>query len=798
MQYGYFDDERKEYVITRPDTPKSWSNYLGSTEYGAIITNNAGGYSFWKSGGMGRYVRMRFNSVPMDQPGRYLYFHDHDSKDFWSASWQPVGKSLNEFKSTCRHGTGYTTIESEYAGIQSEVIYFVPMGKLFEIWKVRIKNTDSKPRKLSAFTYVELVGSWNAIDDLLNIQYVQYTPQMSIVDDMIDHGTNVYIPEMPDNFKEKDQGRHSFQTIVGAQVTGYDTDREAFLGPYRTYANPIAVEKGKCSGSLAYGDNPCATLQADVSLQPEETKEFLVLMGVGKADVKGREAAKAFNTIQKADEALEEVKTYWHGRLEGLTAQTPDEELNSTINTWGIYNALITFAWSRAASLIYSGIDRDGLGYRDTVQDFLGVFHTIPEEAKERLELMITGQVSTGGAMPVVMPFGHEPGKVSKPDEEEYRSDDALWLFNAIPAYVKETGDIDFYKKILPYSDAGQDTVFGHMRRAIQFSLDRLGQHGLPCGLRADWNDCLRFGHNGESVFVAMQLRLALKIYLEVADLLKDSKARAWAEPLLQKLDDNLQKHAWDGDWFMRGYRYDGMKFGSKESPEGQIFLNSQSWAVMSGAASESQATSAMDAVKGRLATEYGLALCDPPYTETDYNIVRAALMNPGQKENGGIFVHTQGWAVIAEAMLGRGTRAYEYLRSYLPAAYNQKAEIREIEPYVVCQSTHAKFSPKHGASRIPWLSGSATWTYFAISQYILGIQPDYEGLRIDPCIPSDWPGFTASRRFRGRIFQITVENPNGVEKGVKEIFLNGEPVRENLIPNSMMQDENMIRIVMG
>jgi N,N'-diacetylchitobiose phosphorylase len=798
VQFGHFDDERKEYVITRPDTPKSWSNYLGSTEYGAIITNNAGGYSFWKSGGMGRFMRMRFNSIPMDQPGRYLYFHDHETKDYWSASWQPVGKPLDQFKSVCRHGTGYTVITSEYNGIESEVTFFVPLGKLFEIWQVRVTNKSGKKRALSAFTYTELVGTWNAIEDLLNIQYVQYIAQMKVVDGIIDHSTNGNLPEMLDNFNEKDQGRHSFQAFVGLPVTAFDTDREAFLGGYRTYANPLAVEQGRCGNSLAYGDNPCASLQGDFNLESGETRTFLVIMGVGNAEVQGKNAAAEFSDFNKAADEIEKVKQYWHGRLEALTAVTPDAELNSTINIWGIYNSLITFSWSRAASLIYSGIDRDGLGYRDTVQDFLGVMQSIPDETRSRLELMITGQVSTGGAMPVVLPFSHQPGKEKAPSEEEYRSDDALWLFNAVPAYVKESGDIQFYRKKLPYADHGADTVFAHLKRAIQFSIDRSGSHGLPCGLRADWNDCLRFGHNGESVFAAMQLRLALAVYVNVAQLLSDQEEELWGKAKLQQLDDNIQKHAWDGEWFMRGYRFDGMKFGSKESSEGKIFLNTQSWAVMCGAANSEQATTSMKRVNERLATDFGLTLCDPPYTATDYNVVRAMLFNPGLKENAGIFVHTQGWAVIAETMLGHGDRAYQYLRAYLPAAFNTRAEIREIEPYVLCQSTHTKYSPKHGASRIPWLSGSATWTYYAITQHILGIRPEYDGLRIDPCIPTHWQEFSVLRLFRGKRFEIQVANPNGVEKGVKELVVNGAKVEGNLILTELFQKVNLVRIIMG
>ncbi len=798
MQYGYFDDQNKEYVITSPDTPKSWSNYLGSTEYGAIITNNAGGYSFYKSGGMGRFMRMRFNSVPMDQPGRYIYIHDRSSHDFWSASWQPVGKPLDKYKSECRHGTAYTVIKSEYSDIVGETTYFVPLGKLYELWKVKLSNNSSLKRQLRIFTYIELAGNWSAVDDLLNIQYVQYTAMMKVTGNIIDHGTNINIPEMPDNFMEKDQGRHTFQAIAGAEVSGYDTDREVFLGPYRTYANPVAVEKGKCNNSLAYGDNPCGVLQVDIDLKPGETREFIVIIGIGRAEIEGNTAVKEFSQISNAAKELEKVKKYWHSRMKGVIAETPDKELNSTVNTWGIYNCLVTYAWSRAASLIYSGIDRDGLGYRDTVQDFLGVFHAIPEEARERLELMITGQVSTGGAMLVIQPFHHRPGNEKPPAEEKYRSDDCMWLFNAIPAYVKETGDTEFYNKVLPYADKGEDTVFRHMKKAIEFNLERSGSHGLPYGLFADWNDCLRFGYNGETVFVAMQLRLALSVYIEVARILKSKDEEAWARPLLAELDKNIQDNAWDGEWFIRGYRFDGLKFGSKDVPEGQIFLNPQTWAVISGVATDEQSGIMMKRVRERLFSEYGLALLDPPYTNSDYNIIRSQLFNPGLKENAGIFVHTQGWAVMAEAMLGNGAQAYEYLRSYLPAAFNTRAEIREIEPYVVCQSSHARYSPKHGASRIPWLSGSATWTYFAITQYILGVRPEYDGLRIDPCIPSDWNKFSVKRVFRKKLFDIKVQNDQGVQKGVKKIILNGEEILDNLIPLGKMKDNNKVTVIMG
>lgn len=796
MQFGYFDDENKEYVIERPDTPRSWSNYLGSTEYGAIITNNAGGYSFYKSAAQGRFTRLRFNVIPMDQPGRYFYIHDKTSLDFWSASWQPVGKSLKDYKSECCHGTAYTRITSDYSLIKTETLYFVPLERTYECWLLKVTNTDSKKRDLSLFTYVEYANNWNLSQDMINLQYSQFILKMDVVDNIIDHGTNVYMPQRPEHFEDNGQGRHTFLTITGADVKGFDTDREVFLGPYRTYANPIVVEQGQCKNSLAVGDNGCGTLQVGIELQPGESKELVVLMGIGAAGVEGKKAVQELGSPEKVREEFKKLRDYWHSRIAGMTAETPDKELDSMLNMWNPYNCLITYAWSRAASLIYTG-ERDGLGYRDTVQDMLGVLHTIPDEVRERLELMITGQVSTGGAMPVVKPFAHKPGSERAPDEREYRSDDCMWLFNTIPAYVKETGDISFYEKVLPYADKGEDTVLGHMRQAIQFSLDRSGAHGLPCGLLVDWNDCLALGHDGESVFVAFQLRYALKTYTEICEMLNKPEESRWAKDHLKKLDENLDKHAWDGEWFLRAYRADGLKFGSKENEEASIFLEPQPWAIYSGYVSGERGEKLMNVVNSRLSTDYGLMICDPPVESTDPNVIKARLFNKGMKENGSVFCHTQGWAIIAETILGRGNQAYEYYRKFMPAAYNTKAEIRGIEPYVYCQFTNSRYSPRYGASRLPWLSGSASWACYTVTQYILGVQPDYFGLKIDPCIPSDWKELRITRRFRKKNFDITIKNENGVQKGVKKIIINGKEIEGNLIPLELMKDDNEVLVVM-
>ena len=774
--FGKFDDDKREYVVTRPDTPRSWSNYLGSTEYGAIITNNAGGYSFYKSAAQGRFTRLRFNSIPMDQPGRYFYLRDRATGDYWSSSWQPVGKPLDNFKSTCRHGTGYTIIESEYSEIESKTHYFVPLGATFEVWLIEVTNKSKQKRSIDIFTYVEYASEWHGWHDAFNLQYSQYIVNCSVEDGILNVGISTNLPEVPERFEFRDQSRHSFLTLVGATHSGFDTDREAFLGPYRTYSNPLVVERGETTQSLAYGDNACGTLKVELVLEPGETKTFAVLMGVGRGKDAAPKAKAIVPDVVTAKAKLNEVRDYWHSKIGSFSATTPDAEFDHMINVWNAYNCLITYAWSRAASLVYTG-ERDGLGYRDTVQDLLGVMAAITEPAKERLELMITGQDSAGGAMPVVKPFAHKPGHEPLTPPHEYRSDDCLWLFDTVPSYVKETGDLAFFDKILPYADKGQATILGHLRRAIEFNLERSGAHGLPCGLSADWNDTLKLGYHGESVMVAFQLRHALSTYIEICARLNRPGEVKWAELELVTLDAALQKHTWDGAWFVRAFAEDGSVIGTKANSEGSIFLNTQTWAVLSGAAQGEQAMACMDACKEHLATDFGLMLCDPPFRTVPCQEIRAVLYNAGTKENSGIFCHPQGWAVIAETRLGRGNRAYEYYRAYMPSAYNDRAEIRGIEPYVHCQSTHGKYSRKHGASRLPWLSGTATWSYVSGTQYILGIRPEYDGLLVDPVIPSAWNGFKVTRQYRGATYQIEVKNPKSVERGVSQVTVDGKAV---------------------
>lgn len=821
MRYGHFDDDEAEYVIEKPDTPQSWSNYLGSTEYGAIITNNAGGYGFYKSGAQGRFMRLRFNSVPLDQPGRYFYLRDRDTGDYWSASWQPVGKPLAEYKSVCRHGTAYTVIESEYKGIKSETTYFVPLGQTFEYWRMKITNTGDKPRRLSVFSYCEFSNQWSTEQDLVNLQYSLFIIKgFKALDNMlaISSHDNIHQQHLknagnsnatpPGEFDRS--AMQSWVALIGSPMTGYDTSREAFIGTYGSYKEPRAVVAGKCSNSDAYGDNACGTVQTEIDIAAGETKEIMLMLGIGDALIDGKKTVEKWGTFERASGALEELKKAWHGKLGSMHVETPDEDINHTVNVWGLYNCLITFAWSRAASLVYNG-ERDGLGFRDSVQDVLGVSAAIPSEARERLVRMLSGQVSNGGAIPVIK-ISHNPGHEVPPKKEEFRSDDCQWFFNAVPAYVAETGEWDFYNTVVPYADKGEDTVYAHLKRALLFNLERMGKDGLPAGLLADWNDCLKTGYNGESVFVTFQLRLALTTYADISKRLGKEGEAKWAIEERDKLDKAIQKKCYDagngkgkyGDgWFIWAVGEDGTVYGthSQELDEGRIYLNTQVWAVMSGAATDDEAKNALDAVEKHLSTPYGLMLCAPALRWVDPSVMGAVVFLQGIKENAGIFNHTQGWGIIAECVRGNGDRAYRYCKAALPAAYNDKAEIRQMEPYVQGQTTYS-IGPRAGNARTSWLSGAGTWCYYSITQYLLGIRPQYEGMLIDPCIPSKWDGYKVERKWRGKRLYIEVQNPHHVNKGVASLTLNGKEIdAENgaVVPFALLTDgENKIVAVMG
>ena len=793
MQYGHFDDDAREYVVTRPDTPKPWSNYLGTTDYGAIITNNAGGYSFYRSAANNRFLRMRSNSVPLDQPGRYFYLRDKETSDYWSASWQPVGKALERYESTCRHGTAYTIITSKYAFIESESTYFVPLGQTFEYWRLRVKNTGTEKRSLSVYTYCEFASVGHVYNDLVNLQYSMFVNKADWVDGMLALASHPHEPFDP---KDLTKVGRQFMAVTGQKVTAIETLRDNFLGNYGSYAAPDALAKneGVLTGFQTAGENVVGVQQIDLELAPGESKELIVILGLGTPESHGNKTVKEFGNPERCEKELQALKASWHSHIGGVRVKTPDKEFDSMVNVWNAYNALITYAWSRAASLIYNG-ERDGLGYRDTVQDFLGVTPLLKEGMRERLELMLTGQVESGGAMPLVKPFSHRPGHEKTPPKEEFRSDDALWLFNAVPAYVAETGELDFYKKVLPYADHGQATVLGHLRRALEFNLERSGRNGLPCGLAADWNDCCNLGYTGESVMVAFQVRYGLGVYAQICERFGMGDEVKWAMAEREKLDQAIHKIAWDGEWFIWATGKDGTIFGTKKMEEGKVYINTQCWAVISGAASPEQAKLAMKSMKDYLATPYGLMLSAPPFSKTPKSVMGGVVYNHGIKENGGIFNHPQAWAVMAECMLGNGDQAYEYYRAYMPSAYNERAEIRQIEPYVHSQTTYATCSPNAGKSRVPWLTGTVSWSYFSAVQYILGVRPEVDGLRIDPCIPTSWPDFEMERVFRGKKITIKVSNPERKSRGVKQLVVGGKALPGNLLPLDALKDGLVIEV---
>lgn len=793
MKYGYFDLANKEYVITKPDTPASWVNYLGSPEYGAIISNNASGYSFVKSGANGRITRYRFNSM-MALPGRYIYIRDNNDNDYWSASWQPVGKPLDSYKSECRHGTAYTVISSEYKKIAASVSYYVPLNKTHEVWNCKITNNDSVPRNLSVFGFVEFTNEDNYEQDQVNLQYSQFISRTSF------EGNKIM--QRISEFSKKDH-RERFFGMVGADITAYCGNFDNFIGSYRTYSNPVAVENGKLDNSMNYNSNSCGALQSDITLQPGETVTLTYILGAKDSD-DADAVINSYKDNSKAEKEINELKNHWHSTLDRFQVNTPSDEFNNMVNVWNAFQCFITFIWSRAASFVYCGL-RNGYGYRDTVQDIQGIIHLDPELAVEKIRFMLSAQVNNGGGLPLVK-FNHNAGHENTPDDPEYvketghpsyRADDALWLFPTIIKYIGESGNIGFLDEVIVYANGGEDTVYEHLKNAIRFSMERLGSHSMPAGLHADWNDCLRLGAKGESTFVAFQLYYAMSVIKEMAMIRDDSDYIDYIDKVQKELSDALDK-CWDEDRFIRGIREDGVIVGAKNDPEASMWLNPQSWSVISRFASQERTTKVLNSVHEILNTPYGAKLLDPPYRQHYFDGALMHIFNPDTKENGGIFSQSQGWLILAEAIAGNGNRAFEYFMETSPAAMNDKAEIRVIEPYAHGQFTESKASPFEGRSHVHWLTGTASTVMVGCVEGICGMCPDIEGLTIDPAIPSEWDGFTIEKTFRGKQLSIEITNPEHVQSGVIETVLNGEKLESNFIPADKLKETNKITVVMG
>jgi N,N'-diacetylchitobiose phosphorylase len=786
MRYGYFDDSKREYVIDNPKTPMSWINYLGTDTYASIISNNASGYSFYKSPQSGRMLRFRFNSIPMDRPGRYVYIRDDEDGDYWSASWQPVGKPLEQYRSVCRHGLGYTVFESDYRGISSNLRMFVPIDKPIEFWEVELENKSDRERKLSLFSYAEWCF-WKMDQDLSNFQYILYTCRMNYQDGIIDYQMSYLPPDDP----------RAFMTST-LPVESFDTDRECFIGDYHHEGTPVAVETGRCSNSIAYGGNPCAALHNRVTLKPGEKKYALFVIGIGDAGTFGAECRRIYSDREKVAEEFERVQTYWNQRLVKFTCKTPSNEMNTMINLWNQYQCHTTFNWSRSASFNEAG-GRDGLGYRDTNQDTLGVVHSIPVQVRAKLIDLLKGQLSEGCAMHNFQPLTWQQGAHNIPLPEKIYSDDHLWLLLAIPAYIKETGDMDFLKTTVPYADQGEGTVYSHLKQALEFSWGKKGPHGLLLGLAADWNDCINLKGKGESTWSTFLYYRALEEFIVLAKRYGQEQDAAHFLAYQREIKENLDKFAWDGEWFVRGFLDSGRKLGSHESEQSKIFINSQTWAVVSQAAGLDKGKKAMDSLQKFLATEHGIVKNYPAYREYDPEIGYITNFPTGLKENAAIFCHANTWAVIAEAMLGRGDQAYRYYLSFLPAAKNDSADLYTMEPYVYSQFITGKEHPYHfGRARNSWLTGTASWSFVAATQFILGVRSDYDGLVIDPCIPPDWDQYEVTREFRGKTFHIVIKNPDKVSRGVSSLTINGQKCEGNLIPLSLMAEQNTVIAVLG
>lgn len=801
MKYGYFDDEKREYVINRPDTPAPWANYLGSPEYGAVISNNAGGYSFAKSGANGRILRYIFNSF--DEPGRYIYLRDNDSRDYWSASWQPVGKDLADYKSECRHGTAYTKMSTDYADIHSEVLYYVPLDRDYEVWNLRVTNNSGKTRNLNITGYAEFTNNSNYEQDQVNLQYSQFITRTAFCGNRICQLIHGNLDGLEDGKDVDDKiVVERFFGLAGAEVSSYCGDKEEFLGRYHGYGNPEGVIQGKLNGALNYNENGCGALTSQILLEPGETKDIAFILGM-KYDAEAGQILDRYQDTEKTCASeLDELITYWHGKLSHFQVKTPSPEFNTMINTWNAYNCFMTFIWSRAASFIYCGL-RNGYGYRDTVQDIQGVIHLAPEMAVEKIRFMLSAQVDNGGGLPLVK-FTHNAGHEDTPDDASYvketghpayRADDALWLFPTVYKYVSESGDLSFIDEVIPFANKDEGTVYEHLKRAIDFSMNHLGIHGMPAGLYADWNDCLRLGKEGESSFVAMQFYLAMSILRKFAEHKDDRDYISYLDESQKKLGEIIQNLCWDEDRFIRGFTETGDVIGRHTDPEANMWLNPQSWAVISGLATDEQADTVLDTVYQRLNTEYGAVLMDPPYHKHAFDGALAVIYNAGTKENSGIFSQSQGWIILAEALRGHGERAFTYFRENAPAAQNDRAEIRRLEPYCYGQFTEGKDSPHFGRSHVHWLTGTASTVMVGCVEGILGMRPDFYGLKIAPSVPKEWESFEIDKDFRGCHLHITVHNPGHAESGFKKMTVNGEELKENYIPEQLLKEETEIML---
>ncbi|MEP6661084.1 MAG: glycosyl hydrolase family 65 protein [Acidimicrobiales bacterium] len=799
-RYGCFDDAAREYIVTRPDTPLPWINYLGSQDYFGIISNTAGGYSFYRDARLRRLTRYRYNNVPLDSGGRYVYIRDRDSGEFWSPSWQPTRTDLDQYR--CRHGLGYTAISSQRAGIAVETLFLVPLGESLEVWRVRATNERDEAAHLSVFSAVEFC-LWDAADDATNFQRNFSTGEVEVDGRVIFH-TSEY----------RERRSHFAYFACSEALEGFDTQREAFLGPYRDWDRPVVVETGRSTDSIAHGWSPCGSHHVTLTFEPGETRDVVFVLGYWENPAGEKFDPTGSETLNKAlvrpvidrylrtdavDDAYRQLREHWSTLLDRIQVVSPNEHVNRIVNVWNPYQCMVTFNLSRSASLFESGVGR-GMGFRDSCQDLLGFVHLVPTRARERILDIATTQLPSGGAY-------HQYQPLTKRGNDAIGSgfnDDPLWLVVAAAAYVKETGDHAILDEPVRYDheQGSESPLYEHLQRALRYTLDRLGPHGLPLIGRADWNDCLNLncfsevpgesfqttgnktGGVAESVFIAGLFALAADELAGIADRRGAAGDADRHRAAARAMRGAVQEHGWDGAWFLRAYDYFGGVVGSAANDEGRIFVEAQGMCVLAGIGlDDGTAQQALESVAEHLATPHGIMLVQPAYRRYHLELGEISSYPPGYKENAGVFCHTNPWIVIAETLVGNGDRALDYYLRTNPSAREPISAVHRCEPYVYAQMIAGRDAPTFGEAKNSWLTGTAAWSFVAITQWILGIRPDHEGLRVDPCLPEAWEGFTVRRQFRGGIYDIRVHKQSGIRGRVRRLLVDGHELAGNLVP---------------
>ncbi|MFW9848179.1 MAG: GH36-type glycosyl hydrolase domain-containing protein [Candidatus Thorarchaeota archaeon] len=785
MEYGYFSDDHREYIITRPDTPTPWINYLGNSEYCAMISNTAGGYSFHIDPRNRRITRYRYNNIPTDRPGRYIYIRDSKTGEYWSPTWQPTLNKLDKYE--CRHGLGYTKLSSSLSDIDTEATYFVPVDNNLEIWFLSITNKSSEEKNLKVFSYSEFC-LWDATRDQNDLQSIQF-----VGISRFDNNSILY------HLFDESTGYAFFASNL--KIESFDCDRASFFGQYRNESNPEAVEIGECFKSESTGGNPIAATCSSVNLKPGESKIVVYVLGVEEKKSEIQNIISRFTDSNNIETEYKKLNDYWNSYLEKLSVDTEDPDFSAMVNIWNQYQCRITFDWSRYVSFYETGIGR-GMGFRDCCQDILGVVHAFPQRVRQRIIDLAKVQFKSGRVFHIYFPLTGEGGfPYYVKNDMPFFSDDHLWLILAVTEYVKETGDFSIIHDEVKFVDGPEASIFKHMQQSISFAQSKMGKHSLPLLGTADWNDPLSIpGPNNasESVLAAMIYHKAL---LDLTELSNESgrthEAQEYSD-LAKQTKDHLNKIAWDGNWYIRAFNDLGESIGSKRCKEGKIYLNTQSWSVLSGIADEGRGKRSMDSAKEYLDSKYGLALLDPTYSRYYSDIGALTSYPPGLKENGSIWSHANAWAIIAECVLGRGNQAYQYYSKLAPPAKNKIAEIQKSEPYVYAQTIAGVDHPAFGEAKQSWLTGTAAWMMKAATNWIIGVRPQFHGLLVDPCLPTSWKSFRMTRQFRDAIYEITVSNPNGVSKGIDDISIDGRPFETNLLPVFSDGKTHNISIIMG